>query len=140
MKLTRRKTLMISSGALLANGFASPSGAGALFDTAVEAITGGAEVRSSGVTLILPDVAEDGFAVPVEITAPGAVAIFLLAEDNPAPRVAKFQFGPLSAVRYVKTRIRLARSQVVIALAEMEDGTFHKAEVYVDVTVGGCGA
>lgn len=140
MKLTRRKSLMIGSGALLAQGLTGASAASALFDAEIDAITGGAEVPASGVTLILPEVAEDGFTVPVEIDAPGAVAITLLAEDNPAPRVAQFRFGPLSATRQVRTRIRLARSQRVVALAEMADGSLQKAEVHVDVTVGGCGA
>jgi sulfur-oxidizing protein SoxY len=63
----------------------------------------------------------------------------LLAAGNPVPAVATFNFGPLSAARSGSTRIRLAKSQDVIAVAKMEDGTFQTAQATVKVTIGGCG-
>ena len=71
--------------------------------------------------------------------AEGAVAIMVLATGNPLPGVVTFNFGPLSGSRAGSTRIRLAKSQDVVAVAKMEDGTFRKASAEVKVTIGGCG-
>ena len=57
----------------------------------------------------------------------------------PVPNVATFTFGPLSASRSASTRIRLARTQNIVAIAQMEDGSFQKASANVKVTIGGCG-
>ena len=76
-----------------------------------------------------------------ELTAAftGAVAILLLASGNPEPAVAPFTFGPAAATRRAATRIRLAQTQDVIALAKMGDGSIVKAQATVKVTIGGCG-
>ncbi|WP_300035553.1 thiosulfate oxidation carrier protein SoxY [uncultured Roseobacter sp.] len=141
MKLTRRHTLVIGTGALVATGLVGAPAQASLFEEAYAALTGNAPVIEGGVTLTLPAVAEDGYTVPLGVSAPGeAVAITVLAEHNPAPRVARFRFGPLSGARDVSTRIRLARTQTVVALAEMPDGSFRIARTHVDVTLGGCGA
>ena len=61
------------------------------------------------------------------------------AMGNPLPGVATFNFGPLAGSRSGSTRIRLAKTQDVVAIAKMEDGTFHKASANIKVTIGGCG-
>jgi sulfur-oxidizing protein SoxY len=63
----------------------------------------------------------------------------LLAAGNPVPAVATFNFGPLSGARSGSTRIRLAKSQDVIAIAKMNDGSYEMASAMVKVTIGGCG-
>ena len=63
----------------------------------------------------------------------------LLAAGNPTPAVATFNFGPLAGSRSGSTRIRLAKTQDVIAVAKMEDGSFKMAKATVKVTIGGCG-
>ena len=63
----------------------------------------------------------------------------LYADGNPLPGVATFRFGPLSASQTASTRIRLAGSQNVVAVAKMADGSFMQASVPVKVTIGGCG-
>ena len=73
------------------------------------------------------------------VSAPGAVAITMLAAGNPTPGVAKFTFGPGSAEQSASTRIRLAGTQDVIAIAEMADGSFAAVHKTVKVTIGGCG-
>jgi len=73
------------------------------------------------------------------VSAPGAVEIALFASGNPTPAVATFKFGPLSGSRSGSTRIRLAKTQDVVAIAKMEDGTFRQASATVKVTIGGCG-
>ena len=108
-------------------------------EDAISAMTGGADTVEGEVTLTTPEIAENGNTVPVEVSAPGAVAVALFADGNPEANVATFQFGPLSASRSASTRIRLAQTQNVIAVAQMEDGSFQRAQANVKVTIGGCG-
>ena len=86
-----------------------------------------------------PEIAENGNTVPISMDAPGAVAITDLAAGNPTPGVAKFNFGAGSGSQSCTTRIRLAGTQDVIAVAEMADGSFSAAHQTVKVTIGGCG-
>ena len=109
-------------------------------DQRIAAFTGGATPAETGVTLTLPEMAENGFSVPVTLDAPGAAEILLFAPANPWPQVAGFRFGALSGAQSVSTRIRLARTQEVIAIARMSDGGFARASARVEVVVGGCGA
>ncbi len=137
MTLDRRDVLLAGLAAAVAAGFPGPAVAAALDDLAA-GFTGGAEPVEGGVTLILPAIAEDGSSVPVSIDAPGAVAILLFAPENPEPVVVTCRFGPAAGSRILSTRIRLARSQEVIALARMADGSVRSARSAVEVTVGGC--
>ena len=108
-------------------------------DEEIAKLTGGADVTEGGITIDAPEIAENGNTVPIGVTAPGVVAVTLFADGNPLPAVATFKFGPLSASRSASTRIRLAKTQNVVAIAEMEDGSFQKASANVKVTIGGCG-
>lgn len=108
-------------------------------DEAIAAFTAGAAVSAEGITLTAPEIAENGNTVPVSVEAPGAVAIMLLAAGNPTPGVCTFAFGPGSGVHTAATRIRLATTQDVIALAKMADGSIRQAQTTVKVTIGGCG-
>ncbi|WJY20489.1 thiosulfate oxidation carrier protein SoxY [Fontisubflavum oceani] len=108
-------------------------------DDAISAFTGGAEMGSDGITLIAPEIAENGNTVPIEVDAPGAESIIVFAPGNPNPDVATFNFGPLSGSSAASTRIRLAGEQDVIAVARMRDGTYQMARQNVRVTIGGCG-
>ena len=138
MELTRRKLLAIGSGAFAASLTGLPAFA-SLTDEAIAAFTGGAETGSGAITLTAPEIAENGNTVPIGVDAPGAVQITLFADGNPVPNVATFNFGPLSASRSASTRIRLASTQNVVAVAKMEDGSFQMASAEVKVTIGGCG-
>ncbi len=137
MKLTRRETLITALGAAAAA--AIPLPALASVEDAVSAFTGGAEVGEGGIDLNAPEIAENGNTVPIEVSAPGATAIMLLAAGNPRPDVATFNFGPLAASQTASTRIRLAGTQDVIAIAKMSDGSFVRTSKEVKVTIGGCG-
>ncbi|MGC9418454.1 MAG: thiosulfate oxidation carrier protein SoxY, partial [Rhodovulum sp.] len=86
-----------------------------------------------------PEIAENGNTVPIEVDAPGAAEIMVLASGNPTPGVATFKFGPLAGAQRASTRIRLAGTQDVIAIAKMGDGSFVQASNTVKVTIGGCG-
>ncbi|CAN0601331.1 unnamed protein product [Ectocarpus sp. 12 AP-2014] len=90
-------------------------------------------------TLTAPEIAENGNTVPISVSAPGAVMVAIFADGNPTPGVATFKFGPLNPSQSASTRMRLAGTQDVIAIAQMADGSFQKASANVKVTIGGCG-
>lgn len=137
MNLTRRDALALGLGATAAS--LLPLRAVAASDDAIAAFTGGAETGAGGITLTAPEIAENGNTVPVSVDAPGAVSILVLATGNPTPGVATFNFGPLAGSQSASTRIRLAGTQEVVAIAKMADGSFVKASSTVKVTIGGCG-
>ena len=139
MKLTRRNAIAIGSGALAFVGLSGLPALASATDEAIAAITGGAEMGEGAVSITAPEIAENGNTVPIAVDAPGATEITLFADGNPIPNVATVKFGPLSASRSASTRIRLARTQNVIAIAKMEDGSFQMAKAAVKVTIGGCG-
>ena len=108
-------------------------------DDAITAFTGGADVAEGGVTLTAPEIAENGNTVPISVSADGASAIMVLAMGNPTPGVATFNFGELAGSQSASTRIRLAGTQEVVAIAKLADGSFARASSEVKVTIGGCG-
>jgi sulfur-oxidizing protein SoxY len=137
MNLTRRTALALAAAAAASLG-ALP--ARAAVDEKIAQITGGKEPSKDGeLSLTAPEIAENGNTVPVSVSAPGAVAVTVLAAGNPNPDVATFKFGPLAGSHEASTRIRLATTQDVVAVAEMEDGSFQIAQQTVKVTIGGCG-
>ena len=135
MDFTRRETLAMTAGAALMT--VLPFRANAAVDDMIAEFTGGADIADSGVELTAPEIAENGNPVPIEVAAPGASAIMVLAAGNPTPPVATFNFGPLAASQAASTRIRLAGTQEVIAIAKLEDGSFARSSK--KVTIGGCG-
>ena len=138
MIFSRREALVLALGSLAAA--AIPMSALASVDDLVAAFTGGAEVVDGpGVTLTAPEIAENGNTVPIAVDAPGAVSILVLAAGNPTPAVATFAFGELAGAHMASTRIRLSKTQDVIAIAKMADGTFVRTSSEVKVTIGGCG-
>jgi len=137
MDFTRRETLAMTAGATLMT--VLPFRANAAVDDMIAEFTGGADIADTGVELTAPEIAENGNTVPIEVAAPGASAIMVLAAGNPTPPVATFNFGPLAASQAASTRIRLAGTQEVIAIAKLEDGSFARSSKMVKVTIGGCG-
>ncbi len=138
MGFSRRDTLAMGLGAA-AVAVLPPRVFASATDDAIAAFTGGAEIADTGVTLTAPEIAENGNTVPIAVSAPGAGAILVLATGNPVPPVATFTFGPLAASQTASTRIRLAATQEVVAVARMADGSFARATSTVKVTIGGCG-
>ncbi|VDC24804.1 thiosulfate oxidation carrier protein SoxY [Pseudogemmobacter humi] len=139
MTLSRRDALWLGFGGVAAAVLPGTAAFAATVDELTAAFTGGATPGEGGLTLTAPEIAENGNTVPVEVSAPGAVAIMLLAAGNPEPAVATFTFGPAAAAQRAATRIRLAQTQDVIALARMGDGSVIRAQTTVKVTIGGCG-
>ena len=139
MSLSRRELMLAGGSALTLTAMsAMPVFASAVEDH-ITSFTGGADLGSGAIILDTPEIAENGNTVPIKVSASGASSIMLLAAGNPVPAVATFNFGPLSGARAGSTRIRLAKTQDVIAVAKMEDGTFQMASATIKVTIGGCG-
>ena len=115
-------------------------------EEAIKAFTGGSEVQSGRISLSTPEIAENGNTVPVEVSVESPMTsddyvseVIILADGNPNPGVATFKFTELSGTAQASTRIRLAKTQNVVAVAKMSDGTFYRDEKEVKVTIGGCG-
>lgn len=114
------------------------------FDSEVALFAAGRPVRADGLNLEAPPVAESGYSVPVTVTSAGTgpdrvVRVRLLAPDNPLVRLATVTVGDTGVPLRLSTRIRLARSQTVVALAETAGGQVLRAEAAIAVVVGGCG-
>jgi len=115
---------------------------------AIEDFTGGNSANGRDALILdTPKIAENGHSVAISVTMASPMTItdyvesvMILADDNPNPEVAIFHFSPLSGEAKVSTRMRLARTQNVIAIAKLSDGSLHKASNHVDVTIGGCGS
>jgi sulfur-oxidizing protein SoxY len=140
MDLTRRDACKAGAAvaALAASGLPAFAAADAVREK-IMAFTGGVEPAEGGVDLGAPEIAENGGTVPIDVRADGATDILLLADGNPSPGVATFHFGPLAGASFAATRIRLASTQNVVAVAKMADGSFGMASRNVKVTIGGCG-
>ncbi len=105
--------------------------------------TGGAPVREGRVRLDIAPLVENGNAVPVTVAVddatPGSVRrLAIFTERNPQPEVLVFELGPLAGSARVDTRMRLATSQQVLALAQLADGSFWQQRVSVVVTLAAC--
>ena len=137
MQFTRRSAILAGAGAFMVAGL--PLRAATKADEVIAAFTSGAQIGAGDITLTAPEIAENGNTVPIEVSSNSAVEILVLAMGNPTPNVATFKFGKLAASRAASTRIRLAGTQDVLAIAKLEDGSFVQASSTVKVTIGGCG-
>jgi sulfur-oxidizing protein SoxY len=107
----------------------------------------GAQAPKVGkVTLGIPEIAENGANVPVTIAVDSPMTddnyvktILLVTDGNPNPGVIRFELSPANGRASVECRIRLAQTENVIAVAQMNDGTLWSATRHVKVTIGGCG-
>jgi sulfur-oxidizing protein SoxY len=112
---------------------------------AMSALLAGRSPQWDRLRLELPSLADNGQAVPMRLTmtgpfAPGAAlqAIHLFSEVNPVPEMAVFEFPVPPPKVEIDTRVRLAGSQHVVALAVMSDGALFAAMAEVIVTIAAC--
>lgn len=150
-QLGRRKALVtIGGGAVAVLGasvFAGPALATASSaDAAMNKLIGGRPTQKGRVRLKLPPIAENGNTVPMTVIVDSPMtendyvkSVHVVADGNPNPDVASFHFTPASGKAQVATRIRMLKTQNVIAVAEMNDGTLYRVVQNVKVTIGGCG-
>lgn len=108
-------------------------------------ITGGAPLTAGKVSIDTPRLADNGHSVPLKVsvdypmTAANHVrSITLLSPRNPRPLIAKFVLGPRAGRAEISTRVRLNGSQVVLAVAQLSDGTFWSGTAEVEVTESAC--
>jgi len=150
MKFTRRQALGFTAGAaaLSIAGFGISSASANAEDTEkrIMEFTGGRKPESGKITLTAPEIAENGNTVPVSVSVESAMSgddmvesVMILAEGNPNPGVATFHFTEMSGQASATTRMRLAKTQNVIAVAKMKDGSAYADTRQVKVTIGGCG-
>lgn len=145
MTIDRREVLVaggsaIAMGALPWTALAQQAEGAGSADEVIAAFSDGAEVAESDVIMLdAPEIAENGNTVPISVQAEGALEILVLAPGNPVAEVATFKFGELIGKHEAATRIRLAQTQDVTAVAKMADGSFLRTAKNVKVTIGGCG-
>jgi sulfur-oxidizing protein SoxY len=143
----RRQTLALGAGAMSAATFgAVPALAKNDAEEAIKKFTGGKTPVQGKIKLDLPEIAENGNTVPMTVTVESPMTeqsyvseVLIVADENPRSGVVMFHFSPASGVAEANTRIRLAATQDVIAVAKMNDGSFYTASKQVKVTIGGCG-
>ena len=102
--------------------------------------------KEGKITLKAPEIAENGNAVPVTVSVESEMseksfvkAIYIAADGNPFPAVATYEFTPLAGKAEVQLRVRLAQTERLVVVAEMNDGTLYTASREIKVTIGGCG-
>jgi len=147
---TRREFLVLAAGAFSAAAQAQlPPDIGARRKAAAEEalrkITGGVAMREGRVKLDIPPLIDNGNAVPLSVSVESPMteadhvrAIHVLTEKNPQPNVVAVRLGPRCGRANVTTRVRLADTQTVTAIAEMSDGSFWVDRVPVVVTLSAC--
>jgi sulfur-oxidizing protein SoxY len=144
---TRRQFLGLAGG-IVAFGVVSLRSAEATPATlasAIRNVVGAAVVKTGKVKLDIPPLVENGNTVPmtVSVTSPMTPndcvkSIHVFNEKNPQPNVGNFYLGPRSGRAQVSTRIRLADSQKIVAIAQLSDGSFWQTSVDVVVTLAAC--
>ena len=117
----------------------------ATMTSAIRSVVGEATVRTGKVKLDVPPLVENGNTVPMTVSvtnpmtaADHVVSIHVFNEKNPQPNMGNFYLGPHAGRAQVSTRIRLADSQKITAIARLSDGSFWSASVDVVVTLAAC--
>ena len=145
MTTTRRQVLAATFGLGAAVVLRPAAATSTEMDAAVRAFTGGALVREGKVRFEIAPLVENGNTVPISIevdspmtAAEHVQAIAVFNEQNPQPQVAVFTLGPRAGRAAVATRIRLATSQKLVAVARLSDGSHWSRSVDVIVTLAAC--
>lgn len=151
IEVTRRNVLAGGTAALfglagmMTVGSAARADAGAT-QALIDKITGGTTPQEGRVMLEMPQIAENGNTVPMSVSVESPMSdndyvktVHIFAEGNPTPEVASFHFTPMNGIAEVSSRMRMAKTQDIVAIAEMSDGSIFMDRVQVKVTIGGCG-
>ncbi len=141
----RRRLLKLGVGLGTLAAWPAARGAASELDAALKAFSGGAPLTAGRVRLEIALLIENGNAVPVTVNVESPMTaadhvrrIALFNERNPQRDVAVFTLGPRAGKASVSTRIRLATSQRLVAVAQMSDGTFWQDGADVIVTLAAC--
>jgi sulfur-oxidizing protein SoxY len=114
-------------------------------DEAIRKVVGGQPVRAGRVKLDLPPLIDNGNVVALSVSVDSPMtatdyvkAIHVFNEKNPQPNIVSVMLGPRAGRASISTRIRLADSQTVIAIAQLSDGSFWQTSQDVIVTIAAC--
>ena len=117
----------------------------AAFQAALRNIVGDSQLRRGRVKLELPPLIDNGNSVPLSVAVESpmtatdhVVAIHVLTEKNPLPDVVSVHLGPRAGRARLSTRVRLADTQSVLAIAQLSDGSFWSDSAEVVVTLSAC--
>lgn len=117
----------------------------AAFQEALRKVTGDAQVRRGRVKLEIPPLVDNGNAVPLAVrvdspmtSADHVKAIHVFTEKNPLPGVVSVYLGPRAGRAGIATRVRIADTQTVTAIAQLSDGSFWSDTADVVVTLSAC--
>ncbi|MCA6098281.1 MULTISPECIES: SoxY-related AACIE arm protein [Bradyrhizobium] len=142
---TRRTFLSLTGGAAALVIVRPVDATPAMLSAAIRKVIGEADVHTGKVKLDIPPLVENGNTVPmtVSVTSPMTAdeyvkSIHVFNEKNPQPNIGNFYLGPRAGRAQVSTRIRLADSQKVTAIARLSDDTFWSATADVVVTLAAC--
>jgi sulfur-oxidizing protein SoxY len=115
------------------------------FDDMVQPIVKGAKIDKKELQIEAPILADNGSLVPIQIQVQSPMSaqdhvthIYLLSQRNPVTQMAMFQLGPWNGRAGVSTRIRLAGTQEVVALARLSNGEFRYNQMEIIVTESSC--
>src|SRR5262245_9549610 len=148
--MTTRRDFLIAAGGLVGglNAASAPKSAQATpgaMQEALRKVTGGAQIRSGKVKLYLPPLIDNGNAVALSVVADSPMttadyvkAIHVFTALNPQPYVLTAPFTRHSRRASLPTRVRLADTQTVTAIAELSDGSFWSDSKSVIVTLAAC--
>jgi sulfur-oxidizing protein SoxY len=143
---TRREFLVAGlAGGILGSAGAGAQTASAPMQEAIRRVVGSSPVRPGRVKLDVPPLLDNGNAVPLAVSVESPMtradhvkAIHVFTEKNPLPHVLSVFLGPRSARASFSTRVRIADSGAVTAIAQMSDGSFWSDSVKVVVTLSAC--
>ncbi|SDS67790.1 sulfur-oxidizing protein SoxY [Bradyrhizobium canariense] len=117
----------------------------AMLASAMRNVTGEAVVKTGRVKLDIPPLVENGNTVPMTVSVLSPMtpddyvkSIHVFNEKNPQPNIGNFYLGPRAGRAQIATRIRLADSQKIVAIARLSDDSFWSASIDVVVTLAAC--
>jgi sulfur-oxidizing protein SoxY len=117
----------------------------AMLAAAIRNVVGEAVVQAGKVKLDVPPLVENGNTVPMTVSVSNPMtpddhvkSIHVFNEKNPQPNIGNFFLGPRAGRAQISTRIRLADSQKIVAIAQLSDGSFWSASADVVVTLAAC--
>jgi sulfur-oxidizing protein SoxY len=151
-KTSTRRQFLVAAGGLIAGSAMAPllvvrpaAATPASMATAIREVIGEANVREGKVKVDLPPIVENGNTVSLTVSVDSPMTesdhvkgIYIFNEKNPQPNIANFHLGPRAGKASIATRIRLADSQQVVAIAQLSDGSFWSGSVEVIVTIAAC--
>jgi sulfur-oxidizing protein SoxY len=142
---TRRRLLYGAAGIAASVVLRPARAAAGDLAVAIASYTGHAQVSAGKVKLDIAELVDNGNVVPVTVTVESPMtaadhvkSIAIFNEKNPQRDVARFTLGPRSGKASVSTRIRLAATQKIVAIAQMSDGSYWSHTVDVIVTAVAC--